>query len=179
MYEGGLRVPLIVRWPGRVTQPGLETDVPVTSPDLLPTVLAAAGIDARVDAVAGPGVDASVGATVDGISLLPLLGGNPVDERPLFWHYPHYGNQGGAPSAAIRRGDWKLIEWQEDGRVELFDVAHDIGETEDRASAEPARVAQLRDELRAWQREVGAVMPTSNPRHDAAAPSGRAAARPQ
>ncbi len=167
MYEGGLRVPFIVRWPGRVARPGSEVETPVTSPDLLPTVLAAADVDPRAD------------STVDGISLLPLLAGQPLAERPLFWHYPHYGNQGGAPSAAIRRGDWKLIEWQEDGRVELFDVAHDIGETKDRASAEPGRVAQLRGELHAWQREVGAVMPTANPRYDAAAPSGRAAARPQ
>jgi arylsulfatase A-like enzyme len=167
MYDGGLRVPFIVRWPGRVSQPGAETDVPVTSPDLLPTVLAAAGVDPRDD------------SPVDGVNLLPLLAGQPLAERPLFWHYPHYGNQGGAPSAAVRRGDWKLIEWQEDGRVELFDVARDIEETSDRAASEPGRVAQLRDELRAWQRTVGARMPAPNPRYDAAAPSGRAAVRPQ
>lgn len=168
MYEGGLRVPLLVRWPGDGGRGGAVVAAPVTSPDLLPTVLEAAGIRAGQDAPAAP---------IDGRSLLPLLRGVAVPERPLFWHYPHYGNQGGAPAAAIRRGDWKLVEWLEDGRVELFNLADDVGETTDRAASERQRVASMREELHAWQREVGAQMPTANPRYDPAAPSGRAATR--
>ena len=101
MYEGGLRVPLLVRWP-KVTRAGSQVDSPVSSPDFFPTLLEAAA--AR-----------DVGVAVDGVSILPALGGKAPAERAVFWHYPHYGNQGGAPASAIRRGDWKLIEWLEDG----------------------------------------------------------------
>jgi arylsulfatase A-like enzyme len=108
-----------------------------------------------------------------------VLRGEPLTERALFWHYPHYGNQGGAPAAAVRRGDWKLIRWFEDGREELFDLAGDLGEQRDLAAREPARVAALRTELRAWQQDVGAKFPVPNPAYDPAAPSGRAAPRKQ
>lgn len=108
---------------------------------------------------------------------MPLLKGGALAERALFWHYPHYGNQGGAPSAAVRRGDWKLIEWQENGRVELFNLAQDIGEQTNLAEKEPQRVAGLRAELAAWQKQVGAKFPTPNPDYDATKPSGRAAQR--
>lgn len=168
VYEGGLRVPLLVRWPREGARGGAVVETPVTSPDLLPTVLDAAAIRTGRDATPTP---------IDGVSLLPLLRGTAVPERPLFWHYAHYGNQGGAPAAAMRRGDWKLVEWLEDGRVELFNVADDPGETKDLAAREPQRVSRLRGELVAWQREVGARMPTANPRYDPAAPSGRAATR--
>jgi hypothetical protein len=96
----------------------------------------------------------------------------------LFWHYPHYGNQGGAPAAAIRRGPWKLIQWFEDDRVELFNLAADLAETNDLAAREPARVQALRTELAAWQRTVGARFPTVNPTFDATQPDGRASVRP-
>ncbi|HEX6986263.1 MAG TPA: sulfatase, partial [Planctomycetaceae bacterium] len=163
-YEGGVREPLIVRWPG-VARPGSTVDAPVSSPDLFPTVLDAAG--AKPDP----------NRALDGVSFVPLLKGDAPPERALFWHYPHYGNQGGAPCAAIRRGAWKLIEWFEDGRVELYDLSNDIGETTDLSAAEPERVKRMRDELHAWQGEVGARFPTPNPRYDPAKPSGRAAKR--
>jgi arylsulfatase A-like enzyme len=165
MYEGGLRVPLLLRWPRR-SAGTLPVHAPVTTPDITATVLDASG-------AAPPS-----GTPLDGTSLVPTISRTGfLDERALFWHYPHYGNQGGAPAAAIRRGDWKLVEWLEDGRVELFHLADDEGETTDRAESEPARVTQLRAELHAWQRDVGAQMPIANPRYDPDAPSGRAATR--
>jgi len=166
MYEGGIREPLLVRWPG-VTRPGSVINEPVSSPDFFPTFLDAAGL-APV-----------AGQVLDGRSLRPALRGERQSERALFWHYPHYGNQGGAPAAAIRRGDWKLIEWQEDNRVELFDLAHDLGEENDLAAREAARAERLRTELRAWQKQVGARFPTPNPNYDPAQPDGRRSDRKQ
>ena len=166
LYEGGIREPLLVRWP-RVVKAGAVIGTPVCSPDFFPTLLDAAGTQPKP------------GQKLDGMSLLPVLAGQaPAAERPLCWHYPHYGNQGGAPGAAIRRGDWKLIEWYEDNRVELYDVARDIGEQQDLAAQQPARVQQLRDELHAWQRDVTAQFATPNAGYDAAKPNGRAAKRP-
>jgi len=163
LYEGGIREPLLVRWPGKV-KPGTVVDTPVTSPDFMPTLLAAAGVKAT--------------AAFDGVNFLPLFAGQPLPERALFWHYPHYGNQGGAPGAAIRRGDWKLIEWFEEGRIELFNLANDPGEKSDLAGREPERVKALQAELHAWQKDVGAKFPAPNTRYDPAKPSGRAARRP-
>jgi arylsulfatase A-like enzyme len=117
------------------------------------------------------------GQVLDGTSLLPVLRGGELPERALFWHYPHYGNQGGAPAAAIRRGNWKLIEWFEDNQVELFNLAEDVGEQKDLASAQPERVARLRAELQAWHKQVGALFPVTNPAYDPAQPSGRTANR--
>ena len=164
MYEGGIREPLLVRWPG-IVKPGSIITTPVSSPDFFPTLLDAVGSKPEPDQV------------LDGISLVPLLKGGAASERAIFWHYPHYGNQGGAPAAAVRRGDWKLIEWAEDNRAELFNVAQDPGEQTNLADQEPRRVAQLHAELSMWQKEVGAIIPSSNPRYDAAKPSGRAAKR--
>ena len=166
IYEGGIREPLIVRWPG-VTKPGTLISTPVSSPDFFPTLLEAAG--------AKP----APGQVLDGRSLVPVLKGGTLPERALFWHYPHYGNQGGAPAAAIRRGDWKLIEWQEDNRVELFNLARDLGEKNDLATREPARVARLKDELHAWQKQVGAKFPIANADFDSTKTSGRASVRKQ
>ena len=165
MYEGGIREPMLVRWPA-VVPPGSVVATPVSSPDFFPTLLEAAGAQPQP------------GQVLDGASLLPVLKGGTLPERALFWHYPHYGYQGGAPAAAIRRGDWKLIEWQEDGRAELFNVAHDLGEQTDLAAKEPQRVTRLRDELHAWQKEVGAKSPIPNLNYDPAKPNGRAATRP-
>ncbi len=165
MYEGGIREPLLVRWPN-VIAPGRVVSTPVSSPDFFPTFLEAAG-----------GTPAP-GQILDGTSLLPVFRGGDLPERSLYWHYPHYGNQGGAPSAAIRRGNWKLIEWMEDQRVELFDLGRDLSEEHDLARREPARVAALRAELRAWQTKVGATFPTPNPAFDPAKPNGRIANRP-
>jgi arylsulfatase A-like enzyme len=164
MYEGGIREPLLVRWPA-VVKPGSVVSTPVSSPDFFPTLLEAAGAKPQASQV------------LDGVSLMPVLKGGTLPERALFWHYPHYGNQGGAPAAAIRRGDWKLIEWQEDGRTELFNVALDISEQTDLSAKEPQRVTQMRDELHAWQKQVGAKFPIPNPAYDAAKPNGRAANR--
>ncbi len=165
LYEGGIREPLLVRWPGTV-QPGSVIGAPVSSPDFFPTLLEAAG------ATAAPG------QILDGVSLVPVLRGAAAPDRAIFWHYPHYGNQGGAPAAAIRRGPWKLIHWFEDDRVELFNVVTDLAEATDLTAREPARVAALRTELAAWQRTVGAKFPTANPTYDATTPSGRASIRP-
>jgi arylsulfatase A-like enzyme len=164
LYEGGIREPLLVRWPGTI-KAGTVLGAPVSSPDFFPTLLEAAG--------AKP----SPGQTLDGTSLVPLLTGGTLPERALFWHYPHYGNQGGGPGAAVRRGDWKLIEWQEDSRAELFNLASDPGEQTNLATKEPARLAQLRSELAEWQEQVGAKFPTPNPHYDPAKPDGRAAKR--
>ena len=149
LYEGGIREPFLIRWPG-VTEPGSTCDVPVCGIDFLPTLLEAA---AAVE---------HAGEIVDGRSLAPLLAGGgdgePFDwsERPLYWHYPHYSNQGGFPGGAIRVGDWKLIERYEDGRVHLYNVSDDPSEQNDLAEAEPERVASLRSRLRSWYTDVDA-----------------------
>lgn len=165
MYEGGIREPLLIRWPG-VAAPGSVLGAPVSSPDFFPTLLEAAR--------AKP----APGQTLDGISLVPVLRGQAAPDRAIFWHYPHYGNQGGAPAAAVRRGPWKLIHWFEDDRVELFNVVTDLAEAHDLAAREPARVAALRAELAAWQRTVGAKFPVANTAYDATKPNGRASPRP-
>jgi len=170
LYEGGVRVPFIVRWPAIVRPdasvgPGSELDAPVCSVDVMPTVLEAAGTG-----LSGP-------RSFDGVSLMPVLKGQPPAERALYWHYPHYGNQGGAPGSAVRRGDWKLIEWDEGPTVELYHLGDDPGEHADRSQTEPARVASLREELHRWQADVGARKAIPNPNYDPAKPSGRFAAR--
>ncbi|MCX7886339.1 MAG: sulfatase [Verrucomicrobiae bacterium] len=165
LYEGGIRVPLIIRWPG-VAQPGAVFDAPVSTPDFFPTLLQAAGATLPPDY---PG---------DGKSLLPLLKGSaPFPERPFFWHYPHYGNQGGAPGAVIRLGRWKLIEWYEGQQLELFDLEADEGERQNLAERFPEKTRELQTRLRAWQKETGALFPVRNPNYDAAKPDGRASAQ--
>ena len=146
LYEGGIREPFLARWPQQIP-PGTVIRTPISSPDLFPTLLEAAGVATPAD------------SPTDGCSWLPLFRGETLPERPLFWHYPHYGNQGGATGAAIRRGDWKLIEWFEDQHVELFNLATDLSETTNLADVEPARVEQLRRELHTWQQAVGAKFP--------------------
>ena len=125
-YEGGIREPMIVRAPG-VTSPGSICDTPVINMDFYPTILELARLPERPR------------QHLDGRSFVPLLRGpgnleKGPQPRPLFWHYPHYGNQGGSPAAAVRDGDWKLIEWYENGNRELYNVRDDLGET-----AEPRR----------------------------------------
>jgi arylsulfatase A-like enzyme len=148
MYEGGIREPMIMVLPG-VTGSGVLCDHPVSSVDFFPTLLAAVDIDR------GGGA----GAEPDGVSLMPLLRGDALPVRPLFWHYPHYGNQGGSPCGAVRLGDWKLIEWYEDGRLELFDLAADIGEHDDLADRELERVGEMHRMLVEWRARVDAKMP--------------------
>jgi len=166
IYEGGIRVPLIIRWPGVVT-PGTVSRVPVCSVDYFPTIAELTG--ASTDNV-----------KLDGQSLVPLLKGMPFPEdRPLFWHYPHYGNQGGAPSAAVRKGPWKLIHLYEDDSWELYNVVTDIGETQNLIQKRPDRVAEMKGLLDAWLQDVQARFPTPNPHYDANKPDGRIAVRPQ
>ena len=151
MYEGGTRAPFIVRWPG-VTPPGHRCHVPITSPDLYPTLLEAAGLDLLPQ------------QHCDGVSLLPLLrGGAALDREAIYWHYPHYGNQGGTPGSAVRAGDYKLIEFFEDGRLELYNLREDIAEQRDLSQAQPAVARRLHALLRAWREEVGAKLPRPNP----------------
>jgi len=152
MYEGGLRVPLIVKWPGHVSE-GSMTDHVVTSPDFYPTLLQAADLPPMPQ------------QHVDGVSFLNRLVGGPLPAREaIYWHYPHYGNQGGIPTSAIRAGDWKLIEFFEDHHLELYNLKNDLSETHDLAKQEPERVNELHEKLIAWQKDVGAKMPTPNPK---------------
>src|SRR5262245_22154229 len=148
LYEGGLRVPLIVRWPG-VTKAGATTDVPVCSIDFFPTLLAASGV--------------ATDARPDGVSLVPVLKGGTIERTELYWHYPHYPNQGARPGGAIRAGDYKLIEFYENGRRELFDLMKDPGENRNLIEEKPEVVKALADTLAAWRSAVGAKMPKPNP----------------
>ena len=148
LYEGGIRVPLIIQWPG-VTKGGTSA-VPVIAHDLYPTLLAACGVKP-----AGP---------VDGLDISGPIAGKDAPKRDaLHWHYPHYSNQGGKPGGAIREGNLKLIEFYEDGRRELFDLATDIGENRNLAAARPEVVKRLAANLEAWRKRVGARMPKPNP----------------
>ncbi|MEN1680425.1 MAG: sulfatase [Planctomycetota bacterium] len=152
MYEGGIREPTLVRWPG-VTKAGDTIDAVVTSADYYPTLLEAAGLPAAPE------------QTVDGRSFAAALRGEAYERGPAYWHYPHYGNQGGAPAGAVRHGKWKLIEWYEDGLLELFNLDADPGEQTNLATAEPARVAELKAQLDAWRSEADVAMPTPNPKY--------------
>lgn len=155
-YEGGVREPLLIRWPG-VTPPGSLCRQPAISTDFYPTLLEVAGLPMRPQQYR------------DGVSLLPLLKGGVRSERPLFWHYPHYSNQGGAPGGAVRLGSYKLVEWFEDMRVELYNLDQDLGELHDLASAQPEKTAALRRQLHQWRHSVNAAMPTPNPDYQPAA----------
>jgi arylsulfatase A-like enzyme len=106
-------------------------------------------------------------SVVDGVSLAPLLKtGAKVERDALYWHYPHYHGGGATPHSAIRKGDFRLIHFYEDDRDELYDLAHDIGETKDLAAAQPAKAKELRAQLDAYLKSVGAQMPTPNPNYD-------------
>ena len=157
LFEGGTRVPLIVRMPGRIPA-GRVCDVPVTSTDFYPTFLRACGVEAR-DGGDGP---------ADGIDLMPLLTGAVEDlgRDALYWHQPHYTNQGGTPSGAVRRGDFKLIEFYEDNRLELYRLSEDAGENRDLSREMPEKRNELHKLLKEWRRSVGAQMPTPNPKYD-------------
>ena len=156
VYEGGIRVPFFARMPG-AAKAGVTNDTPIVSPDIFATALEFAG--AKLPA----------GATIDGRSLVPLLRGGAAPQREaLYWHFPHYGNQGGFPGGAIRMGDWKLIENYENGEVSLYNLRDDVSEKSDLAAAQPARVKTMRAKLHAWYRETGAKFLRAKP--DGAAP---------
>ncbi len=149
-YEGGVRIPLIVRWPG-VVRPGTECEVPVISVDHYPTLLEATG--ARL----------SEGQVVDGVNLMPLLRGRKSIQRDaLFWHYPHYHPGGATPYSALREGDWRLLEFYEDGRTELYNLKSDPEEKQDLAAEKPDQVRRLKTRLDKWRKSVDAQDPLPN-----------------
>ncbi|MFI4862271.1 MAG: sulfatase [Phycisphaerales bacterium JB063] len=154
LYEGGIREPCIVRWPGH-TQAGDTSAYPILSTDFYPTLLAMCGLDPLPQ------------QHVDGINLAPSM--NPYRSsqgpaRPLFWHYPHYGNQGGSPGSAVRAGDWKLIRFYEPGKnAELYNLRDDIGEQHNLAESNPDKLAELNALLDAYLEETDAKLPVGNP----------------
>jgi arylsulfatase A-like enzyme len=151
-YEGGIRVPLLIKWPG-VTQPGWVSAEPVTSSDLYPTCLAAAGLPLRPQ------------QHLDGLNLQPLFtGAASLERKSLFWHFPHYNEHpSSVPSSVIRRGPWKLIETFDPQGLELYNLADDLGETNNLAAANPELAGDLRRELDAWRQDVGAERMRANP----------------
>jgi arylsulfatase A-like enzyme len=151
LYEGGIREPMIVKWPG-VTKPGSECGHPVISTDFYPTMLEIAKLNSKPE------------QHCDGVSFAPLLEGNAMPaDRPIFWHYPHYGNQGAFPGAVVRLGDYKLIEFFEDGHTELYDIAEDLGEQNNLIEKMPEKAEELQRLLHDWQKSVNARFPAPNP----------------
>jgi len=151
VYEGGIREPMIVRWPG-VVAPGSTCGVPVSSVDFYPTILAMTG------AAADPRQQ------LDGESLVPLLKQTgPLQREAIFWHYPHYSPQRGVPAGAVRQGDYKLLEFYEDGHLELYNLAEDVGERDNLAETLPEKTAELHKLLVDWRKQVAARPPTRNP----------------
>ena len=152
LYEGGIRVPMIVRWPG-VAAPGSVCREPTTTADLLPTFC-------RMTAAKLPP------QPIDGSSMVALLvdPAAKLGRDAIYFHYPHYHHS--RPASAIRAGDWKLIEFLDDGSLELYNLEDDIGETENLAAAKPQLAGQLQKQLADWRKRVGARMPIKNPKHD-------------
>lgn len=150
LYEGGIREPLLIRWPGKTRSNGIS-EQPVISTDFFPTLLNMAEL---------PLIPTQ---HKDGKSLVPLLKGQKMAPRALFWHYPHYGNQGGSPGSAVREGDWKLIRWYEGNREELFNLKNDISEKNNLITQNLQVAARLRGKLDKWLQEQDASMPTKNP----------------
>jgi arylsulfatase A-like enzyme len=143
-FEGGIRVPWIVKWPG-VVKPGGTSDTPITSTDIFPTIVRAAGQPLPSD------------REIDGVDLKPVLMGDTLDREALFWHFPHYRHAPG-PYSIIRLGDWKLIKWYEGPRA-LFNLKDDLGEAENMAEAMPERVVELEKRLTKHLNEIGAKIP--------------------
>jgi arylsulfatase A-like enzyme len=153
LYEGGIREPLLIQWPS-VIRGGGVSDHQVITNDWYPTLLALAGLPAKPE------------QHVDAVSFAATLHGQTQGDRgPLFWHYPHYSDQGGGPGGAIRSGDWKLIEWYDDMRCELFNLKDDQGEKTDLAAKNPAKAEELKTALHDWRKSVDANMPKPNPNH--------------
>ena len=151
LYEGGIREPMLVKWPGH-SKAGLVCDDPVISCDFLPSVVEMTGV-------------AADGATFDGQSFAPLLKGeSKLNRDGIYWHFPHYSNHGmQSPGGAIRAGDYKLLEYFENGTVQLFNLREDIGEQTDLARVQPQKAAELKAKLHAWRKRVGAKMMAPNP----------------
>jgi arylsulfatase A len=152
LYEGGIRVPTMIRWPG-LSASGITSDYPISTQDFYPTILEIAGVKGDPKQV----------AAFDGISLVPILK-NPkaqIGERTLYWHFPHYYPTT-TPVSAIRKGDWKLLEFFEDDRVELYNLKNDLGEKTNLANENPQKKALLLKLLTSWRQEVDAPMPKLN-----------------
>lgn len=146
LYEGGIRVPMIVKWPGQA-EAGTICEEPVISTDFYPTLLEMAELPPSPE------------QAVDGKSFVASLKGNPIDRGPIYWHFPHYSNHGmQSPGGAIRVGSYKLLEYFENDTVQLFDLASDRGEQNDLAATRPAIAAELRTRLRDWRSDLGARM---------------------
>jgi arylsulfatase A-like enzyme len=159
ILEGGIRVPLAIKWPG-IIKPGTKSESLVTSEDFFPTIMDMLGIDYAK-------------AELDGESLIPILKQTGELKRTeLYWHYPHYHHQGYQPGGAIRKGDYKLIEWFEpsimgtDGQINLYNLKEDIGETNDLSSQMPDLARQLRQKLHDWRQALGVQEMTVNPDYD-------------
>lgn len=151
LYEGGIRVPMLIKWPG-ISDQQQTCDIPVSSIDFVPTILDMVGLDNQIP------------QDVEGISLVPLLEGNEtLDRSRLYWHYPHYSNQGGKPGGAVRAGNLKLIENYEDNSLELYDLSADIEEKHNLIETMPHIGDSLRQQLNTWRRTVEAQMPQPNP----------------
>jgi arylsulfatase A-like enzyme len=151
LYEGGIREPMMIRWPG-VTKPGSLCSETVISTDFYPTMLEIASLPPKPK------------QHIDGVSMVPLLKGKKsLPRKAVFWHYPHYGNQGGSPGGAVRAGDYKLIEFYEDNHLELYNLKQDIGEKNNLADKMPGKTAELHKMLIDWRKKVDAQMPTPNP----------------
>jgi arylsulfatase A-like enzyme len=159
-YEGGVRVPLIVRWPG-ITQSNSISSHSVISPDFYPTMLQMAGVPPRPEQ-----------QHKDGVAFLPAPA-RDAQVRSLLWHYPHYSNQGGPPYGAVRQGNFKLVEWYEDMRLELFDLEKDPSEQHDLGADLKSTAISLRDQLHQWRGSVRADMPSPNPEYKASNPSSK------
>lgn len=154
MYEGGIRVPLIIKWPGKGIQ-GAVCNVPVTSPDFFPTILEMTGIKSKQV------------QNKDGVSLVPLVAGEKyIDREAIFWHFPHYSNHGmQSPGGAVRCGDYKLLEYYENSTVQLFNLKNDIEEENDLSSQEPGKMKELLEVLHNWQKESKAKLMKPNPNY--------------
>jgi arylsulfatase A-like enzyme len=154
LYEGGIREPMIIKWPGVVEQGSVCNEV-VTSTDFYPTMLEMAGMPLMPK------------QHIDGVSLMPLLKNKgKLNRKAIYWHYPHYHGSGNRPSGAVRAGDYKLIEWYEDNSVELYNLRDDMGEKHDLAKEMPEKAAELRSMLGRWRRQMKAKMSASGPRAD-------------
>lgn len=152
LYEGGIREPMMIRWPG-VTKPGSTCHTPVISTDFYPTMLEMAGLPQKPN------------QHMDGKSLVPLLRGKSMDRGPLFWHFPHYGNQGGLPGAAMRDGKWKFIRRYEDNSLELYNLEKDLGEENNLVKQEAERARRMNRRLDDWLESVDARFPAPNPNY--------------
>jgi len=148
VYEGGQRVPLIIRWPGHIKE-NTVINAPVNNIDWIPTLLELAGKQAP--------------SNIDGISFAKGLLGEPIPERKLFWHFPHYTNQGGRPSGAMRDGKWLLVELYDEKKVELYDISSDVEEEQDLSEKYPDVVSTMLAELDAWRKENDVQYNTPNP----------------